>query len=173
MELIERLDNIRLAIVNNNIESIRSILNDYPELVNMSITTYFDTPLILSTYILYLNYYNLDIRHNIKIIIKIILEYNPNVNLCNNGGFTALFNIISLYDEINIIDDLIYRGANVNLINRYHLSIFNYYLEHIANNPHHTNVLTSLLKAGLIIDTRYIDLNLLINLNLINHLITI
>ncbi len=128
MELIQRLDNIRLGIIHCNIELIRTILTSHPDLINMSVTTYGDTPLILASYILYFNYYNLNIRHNIKTIIKIILLHNPNVNLCNNGGFTALFNIISLYDEINIIDDLIFRGANVNCVNNYHLSIFNYYL---------------------------------------------
>ena len=52
MELIQRLDNIRLSIIHCNIELIRTILTSHPDLVNMSVTTYGDTPLILASYIL-------------------------------------------------------------------------------------------------------------------------
>ena len=164
-------ENLINAILNYNITFIRLLLNTYSYLIDAPLNTFMDTPLLFTTSILLHEYNNLFIRNNIKIIIKILLEYNPNMNIRNNIGNTAIFNIIDIYNEINIIDDFISHGADINLYNNDNRSIFSYYLTQITISHNHTNVLTSLLKAGLIIDIQYIPENIIPNLDLISHLI--
>jgi len=123
-------NNIFTAINNNDIDQVQDLINNNPNILDqVEQNQYNETPIFKV-----INYSNIPPSNIGKILIDFFISINPNiVHQTNTLGETPLFAAVKNYN-IDIINKLIEKGANINVVNNEGNNIFFYLLNNLGNN---------------------------------------